>query len=99
MIAVANVFIIGAKKPIAFDKRLCSLSQSLNLTITSPTMAVRSKMSILNALSTAFRILNTMFNPPPMTILRMSIMANRPLKVRLSLSALFSENTNFSESS
>ena len=97
--AAAIDFIIGTRKSIALDKRLCSLSQSLNLTMASPTLAVKSRMSTLNPLSMAFRILKAMFNPLPIVIRKMSMTAKRPLKVLLSLSAFFSENTNFLESS
>ena len=96
--AEATVFMIGVRSSIALDIRLCSLSQSLNLTIASPTAEVASKISMLNELSTAFKILNTMFNPLPIAIRRMSITAKSPLKDLLSLSARSPENTRPLES-
>ena len=96
--AEATAFMIGVISSIALAIRLCSLSQSLNLTIASPTAAVASRISMLNELSTAFKILNTMFNPLPIAIRRMSITAKSPLKDLLSLSALSPENTRPLES-
>ena len=90
-------FIIGDKILIAFFNKLCSFIQSLNLTITSPTFAVRSIRSILKLLSTDCITLKAIFNDPPTSILTVSRAANKPLNVFLSFSALSSEITSFSE--
>ena len=56
----------------------------------SPILAVNSKTSILNAPKIAFKILNAILRPPPITIEIKSRIANKPCKVLVNLSAFFS---------
>ena len=60
--------------------------KSLNLTIASPILAVKSKISISKALKMADNALNAIFIPPPAIVVTISRMANKPLNVRFSLS-------------
>ena len=97
LILLNKSFIIGDKILIVFFNTSCVFIQSLNLTIASPTFAVRSTRSISKPLSTDRITPKAIFNEPPTNILTVSRVANKPLKVFLSFSALSSESTNFSE--
>ena len=96
-IASAATFALSATQESALAIMLFSNSQSLNLTIISPTEAVTSSTltsTIPRSLAISFM---PNFNAPPVTDEIISITANNPFKVRFSLSAVSSDITNFSE--
>ena len=64
--------------------------KSLIATIASPILAVTVNKSVSNALRTMLKTLKANFNPPPVTVITISNIANTPLNVRLSLSAVWS---------
>ena len=95
--ASSHPFNITQQDCIAFPNALMPFSiyslrrmKSRNPEIRSPNVAVTSKISKSNDCKIRDRPLNANFNPPPVMVVMISIIANKPLKVLVILSAFSS---------
>ena len=79
-----------------FARKLCWSIQSRKATIASPTLAVMSRISTSTMPSSFAATLMAAFRAPPVKVVKMSTIANNPLQVRFSLSAVSSLILSFS---
>ena len=92
-------FTYGAINSNAFPISNIWSTQSRNPTMASPILAVSSKISILAAPKSLATTFIAVFNAPPVIVVIMSITANTPLSVLLSLPAVSSLMDNFLDNS